>query len=92
MKFMKKSLLALSLLTISANVLPDGGLGDVIRAPFVFTGDVVEGTGDVVTGRNPVKARDIRAQKSSLKAQYKNGNITKAQYNQRLKELNQQER
>lgn len=88
-KTMKKTLIALSLLTISANTLPDGGFGDVLRAPFVVTADVVEGTGDVVTLQNPVSAHERRAQRSALRAQLKNGTITKAQYDQQLKQLNQ---
>jgi|GEM_PF-1319266 len=89
MKLMKKNLLALSILTISANTLPDG-FGDVIRSPFVATDKVLEGTGhivrdtgEVITGQNPAYVN----RKRNLDNQLKNDEITQQQYNQRLQKL-----
>lgn len=90
MKLMKKSLLALSILAISATTLPDGPNG-LLDAPFWVTGkalkgtgEVVEGTGEVLTGQNP---RYVN-QKRKLDDQLKHDEITQQQYNQRLQKLN----
>lgn len=75
---LKRNLMILALFATSAPMIADngGGLGAVIRAPFELTGDVVEGTGDVITGRNPVKEHEKRHPHNDTQKNKKSGKKT----------------
>jgi hypothetical protein len=99
MKNMRNNILTLALLTCSINVLSydyheHGFLANVVATPFVVTEDVVEGTGDVLTGQNPAEKHDerkevkqYRAEKRRVEKEYRLNKIDKSARDMRIADL-----
>jgi|GEM_PF-1325155 len=103
MKFIKKSLLALSLLTLSANTLPHGGGGGFGGgfAAGALTGVAVtsiaasasnrnNGGGDSSAGAIRREIKDVQKEKRRTSNDLKNGKITQKEHDDIQKDLNSQ--
>jgi len=98
MKFIKKSLLALSLLTVSATILPGNGWGGGFAAG-ALTGVAVTSIATSAARNNNGESsasvigkqiKETRMEKKRVTRDYKKGNITKEDHDQQQKNLDDQ--
>lgn len=96
MKIMKKSLLALALVSISFNVLPHGNGGAIAAGTIgglaggMLIGSAISNREDSGTKSVRREINSVRAEKRRVTKQFNKGNISQDEYNSRMTQLDRQ--